>query len=260
MLDQILDLLGRSDSVQEMFGADEIAEWPSGAFGALSSAGLLQPAPPAQVLVCTGCEESCSMRVQTFPAIRDREARAFIACDKRDDVGRVPVEMSRLLQWQLAGRTLATALCGLLRLARSPQQDSSRRRWALGTLQGARHKAQVVLALDGVATLEAAGHKLPLPQVMTLSHGALAVDRDELVRCIDNPVGEPGSHRYSTSIVRRESRRQDTQQQYATWQKEARKLRRKFRGRSDRWVSQQIAKLPIADGCSAETIRKHIRG
>jgi hypothetical protein len=29
--------------------------------------------------------------------------------------------------------------------------------------------------------------------------------------------------------------------------------------KSERWVSLQITKTPIANGCSAETIRKHIR-
>jgi hypothetical protein len=81
--------------------ADEIAEWPRGLFEQLREAKLLTQTEPAQSLECRGCEEACFMPVNIIAAEGTRPARAFIACDKRSDVGRVPVEFSRLAQWTL---------------------------------------------------------------------------------------------------------------------------------------------------------------
>ena len=82
-------------------GADEIAEWPQEFLAQLRDAKLLTPIEPAQSLECRGCEQACFMPVNITPALGKRPARAFIACDKRDDVGRVPVAFPRLHQWQL---------------------------------------------------------------------------------------------------------------------------------------------------------------
>ncbi len=84
-----------------VIGADEIAEWPPGTFEKLRDANLLSEAEPTQVLECQGCEQSCTMPVEIFPQEAARPARAFIACDKRSDVGRVPVPFARLRQWQM---------------------------------------------------------------------------------------------------------------------------------------------------------------
>lgn len=81
--------------------ADEVAEWPHGLFDKLLEDKLLTPTEPAQALECRGCEQYCFMPVNIIPADGLRPARALIACDKRDDVGRVRVEFSRLHQWQL---------------------------------------------------------------------------------------------------------------------------------------------------------------
>lgn len=81
--------------------ADEIAEWPSGMFEQLCGAGLLKQIEPAQSLECQGCEDACAMLVSIQPAEASRPPRAFIACDKRNDISRVRVEFHRLHQWQL---------------------------------------------------------------------------------------------------------------------------------------------------------------
>jgi hypothetical protein len=58
--------------------------------------------------------------------------------------------------------------------------------------------------------------------------------------------------------VRREARKLDTQAMHEDWQREYRKLKKNRPDMSDVWYSQQIAKLAIAEGRSAETIRKHM--
>jgi hypothetical protein len=59
--------------------------------------------------------------------------------------------------------------------------------------------------------------------------------------------------------VRREARKLDTQAMYESWQKEYRNQVKKRPDMSDVWYSQQIAKLDIAKGSNAETIRKHMK-
>jgi hypothetical protein len=65
----------------------------------LADAGLLQPAEPASALICDGCERNCVMPVNVAPETAAQPIRAFIVCDKRDDIGRVPVDPARLRRW-----------------------------------------------------------------------------------------------------------------------------------------------------------------
>lgn len=60
------------------------------------------------------------------------------------------------------------------------------------------------------------------------------------------------------STVRREARKLTTQAMYATWQKAYRVSKKKYPNKSDVWYSLQIAKLSIAHGRDADTIRKHM--
>ena len=114
LLEHIFERLCRADSGQEIFGADEAAQWPESALEVLIKSGLLGPAEPAQVIECDGCERNCFMPVYLRPAEGNRPARAFISCDKPEDVGRVPVELSRLAQWRITGGMLAGAVAGCL--------------------------------------------------------------------------------------------------------------------------------------------------
>ncbi len=81
--------------------ADEVAEWPAGLFNKLHAQALLTKAEPLPVLECRGCEQACFMPVNVLPGEGKRAARAFIACDKPQNYGRVRVDFARLRQWQL---------------------------------------------------------------------------------------------------------------------------------------------------------------
>jgi hypothetical protein len=54
------------------------------------------------------------MPVHVRPAEGNRAARAFISCDKPEEVGRVPVELNRLAQWRITGGMLADTVARLL--------------------------------------------------------------------------------------------------------------------------------------------------
>jgi len=61
------------------------------------------------------------------------------------------------------------------------------------------------------------------------------------------------------SIVRREARKLDTQAMYKRWQKAYREAVKLRPNKSDTWYSIHIAKMDIAKGRDAETIRKHMK-
>lgn len=50
-----------------------------------------------------------------------------------------------------------------------------------------------------------------------------------------------------------------TQDKYSVWQKQATKLKKKHPNKTKSWIATEIAKLPIAEGKSVETIRKNIK-
>jgi hypothetical protein len=260
LLEQILDRLGRAESPEAIFGIDEAADWPGGALDKLTKAGLLKRAQPAQSIECKGCERYCFMPVHTLPAEGNRRARALISCDKPEDFGRIPVELRRLTQWKMTGGSVAKMLAGLLGFTKTPQGDgASGKRWKLGLLKGKERRGEVKLVVENGVTVIVSGHAMLLSDRLTLDGGGLCVDQDELLRLVDKPASRPGGQAYQASSTRRESRKLDTKERYEGWRKAAKEYRRKPQGKSERWVSVQIAKLPIASGCSAETIRKHIR-
>ena len=93
------------------------------------------------------------MPVYVRPGEGNRPARAFISCDKPEDVGRVPVELGRLAQWRITGGMLAGAVARLLGFTKPPHEDSVGKRWVLGRMKGEECKGEVTLSVEGGVTL-----------------------------------------------------------------------------------------------------------
>ncbi len=102
---------------EALFSYDEIKEWPTEFVSVLKTEGLLCKAQPQREVECRGCEEYCFMPVEIYVANNNNPARAFISCDKRNDIGRVPVDMIRLEQWQITIERLAKFFSEQLGLA-----------------------------------------------------------------------------------------------------------------------------------------------
>ncbi|MHB1175453.1 MAG: hypothetical protein ACYCZJ_10060 [Sulfuriferula sp.] len=192
LLESILERLAGAGAAKALFSADETAAWPAGALETLVNASMLQQAQPASVVECTGCEENCLMPLHVFPAEGNRLARAFIACDKRDDVGRVSVDFCRLEQWQTTGKLIADVLAHLLGLSRSASHAADGKQWNIGVLKGKKHQSPVTLLAGDSLMLALAGHAVPLIEVLAIEENALTLDKDELIRRVDKPAGETG--------------------------------------------------------------------
>jgi hypothetical protein len=193
LLEHIFERLCRAHSGEEIFGADEAAEWPAGALEVLIKSRLLERAEPAQVIECDGCERNCFMPVHVRPAEANRPARAFISCDKRDDIGRVPVEMGRLAQWRITGGMLADTVASLLGIMQAPHEDNVGKRWTLGRMKGKEYMGEVTLSVEGRVKLTVAGQNIPLVHVLTLNRRGLKADKDALLRLVDGDTRQPAA-------------------------------------------------------------------
>lgn len=171
------------------FAERELAEWPAAAVAQLKAGGLLVKGSPADVVTCPGCEEDCPMPVETATTAGGK-LRAFVVCDRRDDVARVEVPRDILEQWTCSPERVADVLARLLDTRRSG--DGAAGRWEVGMLKGAKGASHVVLGIDRELRLHVAGHDLALADVLELGNKGLAVDRRALTRCVDNPVGAAG--------------------------------------------------------------------
>jgi hypothetical protein len=87
-----------------------------------------------------------------------RIASPFIVCDKRSDINRVAVPISRLEQWQASGVAIADLLAALLALRRPNSSDISTDRWAIGVFKGTKYSSHLVLLAEMRLRLSLAGH------------------------------------------------------------------------------------------------------
>lgn len=193
LLEHIFERLSRAETGVEIFGADESTQWPEGALDLLVKSGLLARAEPAQVIECDGCERNCFMAVHVRPAEANRPARAFISCDKPEDVGRVLVDLARLAQWRMTGGMLAGAMARLWGFTKAPQEESTGKCWTLGWLKDKECKGEVKLSVEGGAMLTIANQSIPLVHVLTLNRRGLKVDKNAVLALVDGTTRQPAA-------------------------------------------------------------------
>ncbi len=193
LLEHIFERLSHAKSGEEVFDANEAAQWPEGALEVLIDFGLLGRAEPAQVIECDGCERSCFMPVHVRPAESDRPARAFISCDKPEDVGRVPVELARLARWRITGAMLAGVATRLLGFTSPPRLDSIGKSWTLGQLKGKEYNGEVKLSIESGTILSVANQTVPLLNILTLGRRGLIANKVALLKILKSATQQPAS-------------------------------------------------------------------
>jgi hypothetical protein len=186
-LTELLDRIGASREGIVYIGDHELRQWPSATVAAFKKTGLLAAASPASSVVCPGCERQCTMPVHVLPA-----ADAFVVCDKRSDINRVPVEAENLTRWQTSGEAVAALLARLLRLRRRPRTNAMAKRWEVGAFKGQKRASHLLLTADGNLKLGLAGHVLELADVLSIKGTRLAVDVAALTDRVDEPASGGG--------------------------------------------------------------------
>jgi hypothetical protein len=198
---ELLERVGARHGAAVVVGDHELSAWPGAAVAAMKSHGLITKARPASSAICPGCERECVMPVHILP--HPTGPAAFIVCDKRSDINRVAVPISRLEQWQASGASIADLLAALLGLRRPGAGDGDDERWEIGMFKGATHSSHLVLLAGGRLTLSLAGHSIALADVLALEGNAFKVDKRTLIRLVDQPIAGAGD---SESAAQRRER------------------------------------------------------
>lgn len=255
----VLERVGSADPVKgAFFYWDEVNSWPIDTLALLKENGLLKPAPPMNTIVCEGCEENCAMPVVVYPAQENKPARAFIECDKRDDIGRVRVNVNRMTQWRCTMDSVCSFIASSLVLRRSDKKISVADLWEIGVAKGLKRSQMLCLQAGGSLVLVAGGNKLPLIDLIEYRDGAYSLDSLLVRQLVD--AATTADNRYTPSNAKREVRKLDTQARYEAWQKAYRSFIKTHPNMPDTWYSQQIAKnKTINNGRSSGTIKKHMK-
>ena len=171
VLRTVIATLGPHGRDPVLITRSQIIAWPSPFFNALLEASLLRPAGSAQVIVCPGCDHACPMSVhfESHPATGN--SRAFVICDRRDDIGFVGLDDRDLHQWQISRRQLADFLARQLSLVPSATPADAAV-IALGWATGKHGRRQVRLHFEPVPQLSLEDHTILLDRTRILErHG-----------------------------------------------------------------------------------------
>jgi hypothetical protein len=258
-IDTLFELLGRVGANQGstvLVNAEELNQWPSAAVKGMKSQKLIVKASPAKSASCPGCEENCVMPVDNLPE-KGGASSLFIVCDKRSDINRVPVSPEKLMQWQCSVDSVSEFVASVLDLRRPAMQKDSAGRREIGMFFGDKRGQMLCLEANGTLDLAGGNNKIPLAELIEFRDGKYFLNDAMIRQMVDaSTTADP---RYTPSHVKREKRKLDTQAMYKEWQKAFRDWQKKRPGMSDSWYSKQIAKMDIANGHDAETIRKRMK-
>ena len=254
----LIELLGRVGArlgASVTVSTEELNQWPAAAVSALKSQGLLLKARPAKSVVCDGCEQDCSMPVQTVTRANG-SVTSFVVCDKRSDTNHVPVPAARLALWRCDAQAVCGFVATCLSLQQTTVQPSEDSLLPIGMARGNKSTQMLCLRVQGQLALVVGTDTMPLADVIGFENGGFTLDRPVIHQMVD--AATSADPRHTPSTVKREAAKLDTQARYASWQKAYKALRKKRPNESDVWYSQQIAKTPIAQGRDASTIKKNM--
>ena len=256
---ELMGRLGANQAAAVLLNDDELSQWPTEAVAAMKAQRLLAKARPASSVICTGCESDCVMPVDVLPAEGNRPTSAFVVCDKRSDINRVLIPLTKLIQWQCNTDAVCGFIAASLGLRRSEEQTASADLWNIGIATGDKRSQMLCLQANGALALVAGGNELPLAELIEYHDGAYSLDGAMIRKLVD--AATTADNRYTPSITRREASKLETQAMYASWQKAYRDLYKKHKSKnmSEVWYSQQIEKMEIAQDRDASTIKKHMK-
>ena len=203
---ELLDRVAALNGAPTLINTDELDLWPGEAVAAMKAQKLITKARPASSVVCPGCEEECLMPVHTIAASSGNPA-LFIVCDKRDDIGRVPVAVALIEQWHTSGDSIADLIADLLGQQRSSMGSSSGDLWEIGVFRGAKHSSHLALLVGNKFTLTLAGYSIALQEVLTIDGETFKIDRRKLSRLVDNPSAGAGDEESSKQRGKRLKKR-----------------------------------------------------
>lgn len=259
-LDALLELLERVGACRDaaaLVSEEELSQWPAEAVRSLKAQKLLAKASPATTVVCPGCEQECTMPVET-PLAEAGAAASFVVCDKRDDTSRVAVPAGRLRQWRCGVEAVAAFVAQSLGLRAGYRRITDAGLLELGLVTGKLRNQMVCLRADGQLNLVAGQNAVPLAELVRFGTKGYSVGSEAIRQLVD--AATTGDSRYTPNKARSEARKLQTETLHKRWQKEYRGLKKRRPELSDVACAKAIAKMgDIAQGRNEETIRKHMK-
>lgn len=255
----LIELLGRVGArlgEAVTVSTEELSLWPTEAVTALKAQGLLLKARPAKSIVCPGCEQECSMPVQTVTRT-NASAASFVVCDKRSDINRVPIPPERLTLWRCDAQVVCGFVAACLGLQQTTVQPSEAGLLPIGMARGNKRTQMLCLRIQGHLALVVGADAIPLAEAIGFESDRFTVDQAVIDQMVD--AATTSDPRHTPSTAKREARKIDTQAVYTSWQKEYRALKKRRPNMSDVWYSDQIAKSAVGHGRSASTIKKNMK-
>ncbi len=218
VLQEIVEQLGSDGDTPVAW--EQVRDWPEGALELFEKARWLKPTVAASSVECPGCEDNCYMPVHVLPAHKGQRARAYVACDQREDTGRVRIPIPHLRQWQIDDVELARWVGGALKLKGKPRRQSTGRAYMLGTLQGQEQRALLELEIADGVSLKASGHSLPLLEAVSCEQGVPGVDRDAVLGLVDSPPASKTKASKGAGRGDKSARRTDAEMGSAEWRRQ----------------------------------------
>lgn len=236
-------------------GWDEVGQWQIDALALLVGVGLLSKSNDTHSLECNGCEHRCFMPVEHT----DDKKRAFIVCDDMEmqsHMGRIAVPLQRLKQWKASPKHLAKVIASLLGFESIANDKKEMGIYELGMLKSDTGRRWVSLAVSPLSIV-INQHATPVGDLLYIDNNELAIDHVRINELLNNPTRN--AKNYTPNTDKQEDRKLATQAMYQDWKDAYFESFKKHPKKSGEWHSQQIAKLPIAQGKSSETIRKNMK-
>ena len=168
------------------------------------------------------------------------------------------ISPDHIIQWRCNADSVCRFISESLGLRRSKQRPAQPGRWEIGIATGDKNSQMLCLEADGVLSLVAGDHAIPLVEFIGYQEGAYSLDTTMIRHLVDD-AATTADNRYTPTTARREARKLATQAMYRSWQKAYRQQKKKNPNKSDVWYSRQIAKMDIAKSRSPDTIKKHMK-
>lgn len=260
-IDQVLLLLLNSLTLRShklVLSWYSVNLWQEQAFTLMLANKLITPISKAKTIQCRYCEKNCTLDV--IPHSYPNKTRYYAVCEEpimHEQVGRMTIPPEQLKQWQITIKQLAVLVAELLGLSSDISYKADQKSISLGALPSKAGRKSVVLNVEPL-TLVVNQSIFPVNELLYFEGDKLLLDRDKIEHAL-NLKQSPPVKTYRANTDKRELQKANTLAMHQDWQEQATKLKKKQPTMSKTWISQQIAKLPISQGKSAETIRKNIQ-
>ena len=217
---------------------------------------MLVKAAQAESIECRECGGNvCYMDVELGSS-----DRAFVICDDmdmQDEIGRINIPLDHLKQWKTSAKLLAKVIADLLELDYQPDRKPCPTNVRLGMLPSKEGRRRVSLNVQPLC-LEVNQCTASIDEILYFEGDELLLDRPRINEMLF-AESSPQDKQYILSTSQRETGKRKTEAMHQDWRDAYKSLHRKHPDKSARWISRQIAAMPIAKGLQAETIYRKMK-